>query len=106
MGSGASHRPAVPTLNFVQFLEALRLLAEDMVGHPQVRLNNSDSMQADVSVWAKSMAVRHGYRWGCGLERQGRLSGVYMGLLAEDTLGRPQVRLRPFKLQNYCCAKG
>lgn len=30
------HRTPVPTLTFPGFLEALRLLAEDMVGHPQI----------------------------------------------------------------------
>ena len=30
------HRPPTPTLNFVQFMEAIRLICEDLVGHPQV----------------------------------------------------------------------
>ena len=36
-GSGPVHRQPVPTLTFPQFLEAIRLLAEDIIGHPQVR---------------------------------------------------------------------
>ncbi|GAX76157.1 hypothetical protein CEUSTIGMA_g3601.t1 [Chlamydomonas eustigma] len=39
-GSPAServlHRQPVPTLTFPQFLEAIRLVAEDIIGHPQV----------------------------------------------------------------------
>lgn len=31
-----AHRPATPTLTYPQFLEAIRLIAEDIVGHPQV----------------------------------------------------------------------
>jgi hypothetical protein len=31
-----AHRKPVATLNFPQFLEALRLVAEDMIGHPAV----------------------------------------------------------------------
>ena len=33
-----SHRPPVPSLGFIQFLEALRLLAEDLIGHPTVQV--------------------------------------------------------------------
>ena len=36
-GGASAHRQPVPTLTFPQFLEALRLLAEDIIGHPQVR---------------------------------------------------------------------
>eukprot|EP00955_Chlamydomonas_euryale_P095030 364906-Chlamydomonas_euryale.AAC.12 len=36
-GGGAAHRAPAPTLSFPQFLEALRLVAEDLVGHPAVR---------------------------------------------------------------------
>eukprot|EP00195_Chlamydomonas_chlamydogama_P000459 CAMPEP_0202917754 /NCGR_PEP_ID=MMETSP1392-20130828/71759_1 /ASSEMBLY_ACC=CAM_ASM_000868 /TAXON_ID=225041 /ORGANISM="Chlamydomonas chlamydogama, Strain SAG 11-48b" /LENGTH=622 /DNA_ID=CAMNT_0049610613 /DNA_START=267 /DNA_END=2135 /DNA_ORIENTATION=- len=37
--TGYSHRAPVPTLNFVQFLEAMRLVAEDLIGHPNVLVN-------------------------------------------------------------------
>lgn len=36
-----AHRPATPTLTFPQLLEAIRLIAEDVVGHPQVGVSHS-----------------------------------------------------------------
>mmetsp|Transcript_30016 Transcript_30016/g.76435 ORF Transcript_30016/g.76435 Transcript_30016/m.76435 type:complete len:108 (-) Transcript_30016:238-561(-) len=41
-----THRPPTPTLNFIQFLEAIRMVAEDLVGHPQVLVN------VEVALWS------------------------------------------------------
>ncbi len=59
------HRQPVPALTFPQFLEAIRLLAEDIVGHPQVLVSVETVMW---SIFYDMVAV------GCPLPKEKSLA--------------------------------
>lgn len=58
--TGTGHRAAVLSLNWVQFIEALRLLAEEAVGHPastDMVSGGRDGVQAGSWFWLLTHAL-------------------------------------------------